>query len=199
MGYLLAIDSYYRDFAYKVINERSMIDNDGHFIDDPLAIVNAKPDFTGMGINPERYKTRILLMKGDEPSESMDIDRLIPNIQEGQTMRVFEKETKVIDISHTIFGRCATMQVIQVKEITADNSAQPDKQSEADFSRSIKIHNYEATINHYMEDTIDIIHRVCTSKDVKHKEAREKVIKECEDCVAFVQKEYEKGKREGYL
>ena len=176
-----------------------MIDNDGHFIDDPLAIVNTKPDFTGMGLNPERYKTRILLMKGDEPSESMDIDRLIPNIQEGQTMRVFKMETKVIDISHTIFGRCATMQVIQVKEITADNSAQPDKQSDEDFSRSIKIHNYEATINQYMADTIDIIHRVCTSKDVKHKQAREKTIKECEDCVAFVQKEYEKGKKEGYL
>ena len=26
-----------------------MTDNDGHFIDDPLAIVNAKPDFEGIG------------------------------------------------------------------------------------------------------------------------------------------------------
>ncbi len=26
-----------------------MFDNDGHFIDDPLAIVNAKPDFEGIG------------------------------------------------------------------------------------------------------------------------------------------------------
>ena len=26
-----------------------MFDNEGHFIDDPLAIVNAKPDFEGMG------------------------------------------------------------------------------------------------------------------------------------------------------
>lgn len=176
-----------------------MFDNDGHFIDDPLAIVNEKPDFTGMGLDPERYKTRILLMKGDVPAESMDIERLIPNIQEGQTMRVFERETKVIDISHTIFGRCETMQVIQVKEITADNSAEPDKQSEADFSRSIKIHNYEVAINHYMEDTIDIIHRVCTSKDVNNKEARKKAIKECEDCIAFVRNEYEKAKSEGIL
>lgn len=26
-----------------------MTDNDGHFIDDPLGIVNAKPDFEGIG------------------------------------------------------------------------------------------------------------------------------------------------------
>lgn len=26
-----------------------MFDNDGHFIDDPLGIVNAKPDFEGIG------------------------------------------------------------------------------------------------------------------------------------------------------
>ena len=25
---------------------------DGHFIDDPLMIVNAKPDFEGLGIEP---------------------------------------------------------------------------------------------------------------------------------------------------
>lgn len=40
-----------------------MFDNDGHFIDDPLAIVNAKPDFEGIGYastadnNKELYDT----------------------------------------------------------------------------------------------------------------------------------------------
>ena len=74
-----------------------------------------------------------------------------------------------------------------------------EKESEYDVSRSIKIHNYEVTVNRYMEDAIDIIHRVCTSKDVNHKQAREKAIEVCDDCIAFVNKEFEKGKKEGYL
>ena len=176
-----------------------MTDNDGHFIDDPLAIASAKPDFTGMGLDPERYKTRILLMEGDMPVKSMDIDRLLPNIQEGQIMRVFEKKAKVIDISHTIFGRRATMQVVQVEEITAENSVKSSKQSEEDFSMSIKRHNFEARINNYMHDTIDIIYRVCTSKDVKHKDARENAIKNCESCIEYVRKEIEKAKSEGII
>lgn len=74
-----------------------------------------------------------------------------------------------------------------------------EKQPKYDVSRSIKIHNYEVTVNRYMEDAIDIIHRVCTSKDVNHKQAREKAIEVCNDCIAFVNKEFEKGKKEGYL
>ena len=30
-----------------------MIDNEGHYIDDPLDVVNAKPDFSGMGLMPK--------------------------------------------------------------------------------------------------------------------------------------------------
>jgi hypothetical protein len=26
--------------------------DDGHYIDDPLVVVNAKPDFSGMGLHP---------------------------------------------------------------------------------------------------------------------------------------------------
>jgi hypothetical protein len=33
------------------------MNDDGHFIDDPLTVVGAKPDFSGMGIPPEhRYE-----------------------------------------------------------------------------------------------------------------------------------------------
>jgi hypothetical protein len=30
-----------------------MFDNEGHWIDDPLDVVNAKPDFSGLGIEPQ--------------------------------------------------------------------------------------------------------------------------------------------------
>ena len=30
--------------------------NDGHMIDDPMEVVNAQPDFTGMGLEPEKRK-----------------------------------------------------------------------------------------------------------------------------------------------
>lgn len=30
-----------------------MFDNDGHYIDDPLDVVNAKPDFSGLGMEPQ--------------------------------------------------------------------------------------------------------------------------------------------------
>ena len=29
-----------------------MFDNEGHWIDDPLAVINANPDFSGLGMNP---------------------------------------------------------------------------------------------------------------------------------------------------
>ena len=33
-----------------------MFDNEGHWIDDPLDVVNAKPDFSGLGIEPKQIK-----------------------------------------------------------------------------------------------------------------------------------------------
>jgi hypothetical protein len=33
-----------------------MIDNEGHWIDDPLEVVNTKPDFSGMGLEPIKTK-----------------------------------------------------------------------------------------------------------------------------------------------
>ena len=35
-------------------NLRIMFDNEGHWIDDPLDVVNAKPDFSGLGIEPKQ-------------------------------------------------------------------------------------------------------------------------------------------------
>jgi hypothetical protein len=32
------------------------MNDDGHFIDDPLTIVNTKPDFSGLGIPPQETK-----------------------------------------------------------------------------------------------------------------------------------------------
>lgn len=31
---------------------------DGHYIDDPLMVVNAKPDFSGMGLDPNTTELR---------------------------------------------------------------------------------------------------------------------------------------------
>ena len=64
-----------------------------------------------------KKKTRILLMDGDMPDKSLDLADFLPNIQEGQIMRVFGKKTKIIDISHTIFERDNVMQVVQVVAI----------------------------------------------------------------------------------
>ena len=38
--------------------EPCVTSEDGHFIDDPLYIVNVKPDFSGMGIEPEPIKNK---------------------------------------------------------------------------------------------------------------------------------------------
>ena len=38
--------------------EPCVTSEDGHFIDDPLCIVNVKPDFSGMGIEPEPIKNK---------------------------------------------------------------------------------------------------------------------------------------------
>ena len=62
-------------------------------------------------------KTRILLMDGDMPDKSLELSDFLPNIQEGQTMRVFNKKTEIIDVSHTIFDSDIVMQVIQVREL----------------------------------------------------------------------------------
>ncbi len=35
-----------------------MFDNEGHWIDDPLDVVNAKPDFSGLGIEP-KHKQKV--------------------------------------------------------------------------------------------------------------------------------------------
>ena len=35
-----------------------MFDNEGHWIDDPLDVVNAKPDFSGLGIEPKHKQKK---------------------------------------------------------------------------------------------------------------------------------------------
>jgi hypothetical protein len=35
-----------------------MMDNEGHWIDDPLDVVNAKPDFSGLGMEPKHKQKR---------------------------------------------------------------------------------------------------------------------------------------------
>ena len=37
-----------------------MIDEEGHWIDEPLMVINAKPDFSGMGLEPIKTKNRKL-------------------------------------------------------------------------------------------------------------------------------------------
>lgn len=45
-------------------NLRIMFDNEGHWIDDPLDVVNAKPDFSGLGIEPKhKQKKRTMTNK----------------------------------------------------------------------------------------------------------------------------------------
>lgn len=95
----------------------------------------------------------------------------------------------------TIHG---VVSIQQVNDATPYND-KIEKQPEYDANLSIKRHNFEANINGYMHDTIDIIYRVCTSKDVKHKDARENAIKNCESCIEYVRKEVERARSEGIL
>lgn len=41
-------------------NLRIMFDNEGHWIDDPLDVVNAKPDFSGLGMEPKHKQKKEL-------------------------------------------------------------------------------------------------------------------------------------------
>ena len=95
----------------------------------------------------------------------------------------------------TIHG---VVSIQQVTDATPYND-KIEKLPEYDENLSIKRHNFEARINNCMHDTIDIIYRVCTSKDVKHKDARENAIKNCESCIEYVRKEIERAKSEGIL
>ena len=38
-----------------------MFDNEGHWIDDPLMVVNAKPDFSGLGMKPIHKKKKVAM------------------------------------------------------------------------------------------------------------------------------------------
>lgn len=38
-----------------------MFDNEGHWIDDPLMVVNAKPDFSGLGMKPIHKKKKVTM------------------------------------------------------------------------------------------------------------------------------------------
>ena len=40
-----------------------MFDNEGHWIDDSLDVVNAKPDFSGIGIEPKHKQKKELWQK----------------------------------------------------------------------------------------------------------------------------------------
>ena len=35
-----------------------MFDNEGHWIDDPLDVMNTKPDFSGLGMEPKHKQKR---------------------------------------------------------------------------------------------------------------------------------------------
>ena len=98
-------------------------------------------------------------------------------------------------------GRRTIPEVLSVRYVTdaTPYNDKIEKQPEYDVNLSIKRHNFEAKINGYMQDTIDIIYQVCTSKDVNHKDARENAIKNCESCIEYVRKELEKAKSEGIL
>ena len=41
-------------------NLKIMCDNKGHWIDDPLDVVNSKPDFSGLGIEPKHKQKKKL-------------------------------------------------------------------------------------------------------------------------------------------
>lgn len=56
---------------------------DGHFIDDPLDIVNSKPDFTDLGLlpKPERLTRFFVLRKGETQYKLLkEFKELIPNV-----------------------------------------------------------------------------------------------------------------------
>lgn len=60
--------------------------DDGHYIDDPLVVVNAKPDFSGMGLHPIHPNGRPMTWEkiiGDIP----DWIKLLPKDWEGETIR----------------------------------------------------------------------------------------------------------------
>lgn len=62
------------------------MNNDGHFIDDPLTVVNAKPDFDGMGIPTEHHPYEPLTLQyliGDIP----DWIKILPKEWKGETTR----------------------------------------------------------------------------------------------------------------
>ena len=37
-----------------------MFDNEGHYIDDPLDVVNANPDFSGLGMEPKHKQKKYI-------------------------------------------------------------------------------------------------------------------------------------------
>jgi hypothetical protein len=62
------------------------MNDDGHFIDDPLMIVNVKPDFSGMGIPTEHHPGEPLTLQyfiGKMP----DWIKILPKDWKGETTR----------------------------------------------------------------------------------------------------------------
>jgi hypothetical protein len=62
------------------------MNDDGHFIDDPLMVVNTKPDFSGLGIPTERHQCEPLTLQyliGDIP----DWIKILPKDWKGETTR----------------------------------------------------------------------------------------------------------------
>ena len=62
------------------------MNDDGHFIDDPLTIVNTKPDFSGLGIPTEHHPGEPLTLQyliGDIP----DWIKILPKDWKGETTR----------------------------------------------------------------------------------------------------------------
>ena len=47
-------------FYQELENLKIMFDNERHWIDDPLDVVNAKPDFSGLGIEPKHKQKKEL-------------------------------------------------------------------------------------------------------------------------------------------
>ena len=66
------------------------MNDDGHFIDDPLMVVNTKPDFSGLGIPTEHHPGEPLTLQyliGDIP----DWIKILPKDWEGETIRAHIK------------------------------------------------------------------------------------------------------------
>lgn len=65
-----------------------MFDNEGHYIDDPLVVVNAEPDFSGIGEIPVIRPMEVIKMMQIPPcliyknrdAVFADFDRMIPHL-----------------------------------------------------------------------------------------------------------------------